>query len=358
MKNKRDHSPEIKALDGLRFAAFLLVFFHNTHGYYGNELIRYAAERAWLGVDVFFCLSAYLITRSVQAEAAQTAAFRFGKYYLRRIFRIAPVYMVYLLIGSLSIVFLTPSDTKYLAGHLLSLATFTYNFTYFNLTPFILLAFVHLWSVSFEMQYYLALPLLINAVYKQPAKGFFLTTGLLFVVIVTKCILIFTDRANPVAFYILPVLHIEPVVLGMMLALFQERKAFANAIHAIGPATVLAFWFLPGNMQGGWSLIPIYWMSGLSACWLVLMAVNRNFFSEFLSLGLIRSAGKISYSLYIFHAGLIYFIGRAMEAEISLVRSAEFTGPVSAVALLAITGVVSVFSYHLIEKPFQKISKK
>ena len=83
-------------LDGLRFCAFLLVFLHHSPVFPGGS--RAAAsvkDMGWVGVDLFFVLSAYLLIALLQREHAATGAIDFKKFFIRRALRIWPLFYVY-----------------------------------------------------------------------------------------------------------------------------------------------------------------------------------------------------------------------------------------------------------------------
>lgn len=90
---KRIYFPE---LDGLRFFAFLLVFVHHHILLKKVPIFSILHTEGWVGVDLFFALSAFLFTKLLIAEYNKTKTISFRKFYIRRIFRIWPIYFLFI----------------------------------------------------------------------------------------------------------------------------------------------------------------------------------------------------------------------------------------------------------------------
>src|ERR1700728_698230 len=141
----------IKSLDGLRAIAVLLVMtFHFEMNMFG-----------WVGVQLFFVLSGFLITGILWKEKFRELPmpYRFKKFWIRRSLRIFPLYFGYLFIISLSyVIFHSPSYYRLYIPYLL---TYTTNYSrllpQWQVTPL----FNHLWSLSVEEQFYLLFPFFI-----------------------------------------------------------------------------------------------------------------------------------------------------------------------------------------------------
>jgi peptidoglycan/LPS O-acetylase OafA/YrhL len=141
----------IRSLDGLRAVAILLVMsFHYELDFFG-----------WAGVQLFFVLSGFLITRILWREKFKPEPLwpRFKKFWIRRTLRIFPLYYGYLIF--LGITFLFFHFPFYYGTFIPYLATYTINYT--RLMPGWLVnpLFTHLWSLSIEEQFYLIFPFLI-----------------------------------------------------------------------------------------------------------------------------------------------------------------------------------------------------
>lgn len=141
----------IKSLDGLRAIAILLVLSLHT------GVIHFG----WIGVQLFFVLSGYLITGILWKEKSreESISHKLKKFWVRRSLRILPLYFGYLLILSLAYLFFHfPASYR---AYIVYLLTYSYNFTRglpgWTMEP----AFAHLWSLAIEEQFYLLFPLVL-----------------------------------------------------------------------------------------------------------------------------------------------------------------------------------------------------
>lgn len=142
------HAP---GLDTLRALAILLVFsFHYPHDG-APEWFESVAHFGWIGVDLFFVLSGFLIGRQLLAPLAQGGRPRLGAFCMRRLMRVLPAYWVVLAVYA----FAPDAREQPNLAPLWSFLTFTQNL---NLEGG---AFSHAWSLCIEEQFYLALPLLV-----------------------------------------------------------------------------------------------------------------------------------------------------------------------------------------------------
>ena len=160
----------IKSLDGVRAIAILLVMsFHATLTHFG-----------WIGVQLFFVLSGFLITGILWKEKSrpEPLGYKFRKFWVRRSLRIFPVYYAYLLvIGLLYLIFNFP---VYFNIYFPYAVTYSINFP----TPIIVRPgnplFSHLWSLAVEEQFYLLFPLIVLLSPPRLAKNL-----LLFVIVIS-----------------------------------------------------------------------------------------------------------------------------------------------------------------------------
>jgi len=165
----------IKELDIIRFFAFLIVF--TSHYFYffrPKDELTYFFTQGDVGVQIFFVLSGFLITTILINEKNQTEKIDFKKFYVRRILRIWPLYFLVVFLGTvLAIIF-----GKFDHVHLLSLLTFTSNFSLINDDNFYL-PLIILWSIAMEEQYYLIWPALVFYLKKKQLQIFLFTALIL-----------------------------------------------------------------------------------------------------------------------------------------------------------------------------------
>ena len=342
------------ALDGLRGVAILLVICcHNLN------FIPYFSC-GWIGVDLFFVLSGFLIT-DILLKRRESKNF-LQNFFIRRILRIFPLYY-----GILLVFFLAAPLFQNLAGQVnyynsdqpmswMHLQNWLY-ITHQKTSDLLLLN--HFWSLSVEEQFYLLWPFVVFVVY-SPRHLAHIVFLVLIVCILSRfsswmmfgegytnfnfqymtrvdglCVgsLIAIWHFDPVAQAKKNILRLASVVLGLQLVLFILAKT--------------SFPGFPHFTFTGYTCIAVVF--GM----LVYFAIKKSnsFTRLFLENPALRYAGKISFGLYVYHWPIlalfkIYILNRLVGNGYSY-NSAYIT---VSVAALAVTLIVSVLSYHLFEK--------
>lgn len=362
----------IPGLDGLRGVAFLILFgLHTDYLQFG-----------WMGVQLFFVLSGYLITGILlRMKQKLPAREYFLKFYGRRFFRIFPLYYFYLLLMFGITTWLTsisykPNLMRVFVDQIWYAIFYVYDFfsVYQGFIPSRFLD--HLWSLSVEEQFYIFWPLLIFLVPEKSLKKLFLAGIIagpifriaLFLIHQSGLIDALRDPAA-LAIYPLPFSHVDAFAFGAYITRFEipnARKQFifwGVAIPLIGFATqylstgtiepVSALGYpvtLPNGYQFIWAYSLLnYWFAVLIYC-----VVREKMFVRFLEWEPLQYLGKISYGLYVYHFPMIWFAGRIRDHGIS-VEPTPFL-----VMLLSFTGTVAVasLSYFALEKPFLKLKER
>lgn len=318
----RFHRPE---LDVLRFGAFFLVFLHHALPHAASAYPTWGAIPAAigragaLGVDLFFTLSAYLITEILLREQHTTGSIHIRAFYARRILRIWPLYFFALLL-------LAPlmggMPQNYFAAFLLLAGNWACAWWGYPASPFALL-----WSVSIEEQFYLAWPWIAR--WRRnlgPAL-----VAMLAVAWITRLSLAMTGSAHP-AVWCNTLARLDPIALGALLAWRLDGRAptapapARAALIAAGLAGLLAAG--AAGEHAGWHAVWTY-PTAAFACLLILYGAlcsrMRSPALEYL--------GKISFGLYVFHA-----------AALELVEFAP--------AALVLTIAAAALSYRFLESPF------
>lgn len=349
--------PEV---DGLRFFAFLLVFIHHHTLFSQIPSLSVLHEKGWLGVDLFFVLSAFLFAKLLRLEYDQTNTISIKKFFIRRIFRIWPVYFFYLII-IIPIHFFEKGweDPSYLATRLVGLVTFTDNIfaSFSGYSPIKMSS--HLWTIGYEEQFYLIIPLLMLSLVKMSAQrkiAFALFVYAMLTVI--KCILIVFEAKHP-AMWVLPVTHFESILLGIVIAFIDLKKITKH----VSPALLLIL-----GIIGMFYIIPLFPSSdeytylhilkflvvGLATTITVVAVLESKKIKHFFAYKTLVFLGKRSYGLYLYH-----FLGMYL-ADIVLAHNPIIPDNQSYdfVTSLLLTVVISILSYRLIERPFLKLKKR
>ncbi|MCE9645087.1 MAG: acyltransferase [Chloroflexi bacterium] len=358
-QTQRFYYPE---LDGLRFFAFLLVFIHNAPYLESSRIWTALHEYGWIGVDLFFCLSAFLITKLLVLEHQQTQAINIRYFYIRRTLRIWPLYFFYLVFATLFIV----QDQGWnndILKHGAGLLTFTYNFAYLLLNEKIFFVFVHLWTISYEEQFYFIIPLVLRS-FMSKTKTVKLTALLLIYAIgvLIRGGFIYFHIEHP-AIYMLPFTHFDAMICGIAMGagVFDNiiNKIHSGFLLTLGSLFMIGVFLLPNTYVTSWKLMLTYPLSGFGAA----LIISAFIFKESKTSRILRNKmlvyfGKISYGLYIFHIISISIANEVFTRILGMLPSAISDYP----ALLVIFGflltlIFSVLSFHYLEKPFTNIKE-
>ncbi|RRI05406.1 acyltransferase [Mesorhizobium tamadayense] len=335
---KLDYRPDI---DGLRaMAVAIVILFHfGVPGFPGG----------FIGVDIFFVISGYLITRLLIAEEGGLSL---PEFYGRRIRRILPAMLVMICFSLMAGWYLLlPGDYAGLgrsaAYSALGLGNyyFLWNTGYFDRDA-TLLPLLHLWSLGVEEQFYLAWPILLVSATRL-ARGRRLPIAAL---ICTVALASFSIALHLVAidakqaFYV-PFSRAWELALGGLLVFVPpiSRRGTSEAFGLIGICLVAgsAVWLSPSQPFPGLSaLVPV------TGAVLLIWPRSQSMVSALLASAVLRSTGKISYSLYLWHWPiLVFFRHYAGTAMPTAVESS---------VLIATAWLAAYLSWRFVEEPARR----
>lgn len=352
---KRIYFPE---LDGLRFFAFLLVFIHHHSLFSKIPYLSILHTDGWVGVDLFFALSAFLFTKLLIIEFEKTKKIDFRKFYLRRLFRIWPIYFLFIGFSAALYLFINESIGYNIGIRIIGLFTFSDNIMTaiygYNPLPYI----AHLWTITYEEQFYIFIPiiilLLVQASFKRKLiiaiSIFILFNGIRFA-------LIAYNVPHP-AIWVLPITHFESIILGIIIGFggfdFFLKRIKPFMIGLIGILFFVLLCLLPDINNISYWLIVSYTFVGISTSMVLLSVLKSDYLKIFFSKKLFVFLGKRSYGLYVYHL-LGNGVASVMIKEIPGLPSNSLA---SFIYSLTFTIIVSIISYKLIETPFLKLKKK
>jgi peptidoglycan/LPS O-acetylase OafA/YrhL len=346
-------------LDGLRFFAFLTVFVNHHSIFsitpYYNQLFDYA----WVIVDLFFVLSAFLSTKLLRSEFEKNKTISLKKFYCRRILRIWPIYFLITVLSLTALLLKTDINSANSGARVLGLLTFSDNimaaFKGLNALPFTL----HLWAISYEEQFCMLMPFIIIFLIRTSVKKrivcflvvFLLLNGIRFAFI----------KSNAVypAIYVLPVTHFESVMMGIVMGFgggdYLLNKTNRLTLTLICLLSAILLFVLPTNEDpASYWHIASYSFSGVFVTLILYLVLNGNVLRQALSNKLLVFLGKRSYGLFIYHLLGISIANYIVKHEPVL----QATPVVSWIYSLGITLLIAITSYEIIEKPFLKRKKK
>lgn len=351
IKEQSFYKPE---LDGLRFFAFFLVFVHHHPLFKDIPILSTFHTIGWIGVDLFFVLSAYLFTKLLVLEFNKTQTVSYRKFFLRRIFRIWPVYFLFIIGCLISLLLSRGHLHRDVVVRLGGLFTFSDNIVtvfhgYNEVIPYV----SHLWTISFEEQFYLIVPMLILWLVKISfrAKIYFFVSILVLLTVFRLFLIQHTD--NYLIFWVLPITHFESILFGIVIGFFGT--IFSQMIKPLYWVLFSLLCFAPipffdiriVNHNTGF----IFLLTGLSMTGILQYALHSTKAAKFLSQRYLVFLGKRSYGLYLYH-----FLGIAIGTYFS--KHFENNMVLSFVISFLATIIISVISYSFIEKPFLAIKKR
>lgn len=287
----------ISEIEGLRaIAVMVVVLFHSQFRFFSG---------GYIGVDVFFVISGYLITGLLWRELQTKKTISLTHFFSRRILRLAPALAVTsLCIAFIFSILLPPVVTSTLTRSLIS-AQFSFSnfWFYFNTNYFASNATnpaLHTWSLAVEEQFYLSLPILLLFFAQWSRRRvltvFFLLAGFSFL---ASCWIVLQKPSQ--AFY-LPWLRAWELLVGSLLAVSSTKvrhPVAAPGLTVVGIAAI-AFSCLTytekTQFPGPMALIPV-----LGTALVIVTAGHDNFFNKLLGLAPLKWLGKISYSVYLVH---------------------------------------------------------
>lgn len=355
---RRFYQPE---LDGLRFYAFLGVFVCHSLPFEPAFYARFHLPVPWLwgaiaksgadGVDLFFALSAFLITSILLRERQQTGAISLRRFYLRRILRIWPLY--FLLIAVAVVLSHTMARQHlpwyYVAGYLLFVGNWVH--AVFGKPESICSP---LWTVSIEEQFYLIWPVLMKLLTRR---------GMIVAGIVTFSLATVSRLGFMIAgwsggfIYYGSISRCDSLALGILLALFADRLPRpTRGARRLLLAAGLTGWIVSSawlNEQPGPVEMRMVWgrfIVSLSAGAILYACLDSR--SQLVRGSWVVRLGKISYGLYMLHV-------TAILIALNLLHPIWGWQLLAAKGLgFVITVLLALASYRWIESPFLRLKDR
>jgi len=361
----------VPALDGIRGLAILLVFaIHFLWS--GNEIpsnnpVLWLGEQVksigWVGVDLFFALSGFLITGILYDTLKDPHFFR--NFYARRTLRIFPLYYGFILLVTALLFVFHGSWNRW---ELIKLLTYTRNLSFpapppgpTTTLPWI--AFNHFWSLCIEEQFYLVWPLCVFLLRTRAKISLAALAGIL-VSLTIRIVLSKTSipEFNPYILYSWTPSHLDGLLMGALLAMGMRSKweqrllAWSRPVLLVGLALLCVMdWKCTHLLFELYWAVSIWGIPLLSVTFAALIAASLrkgSWLGRFFSTGFMRFFGKYSYGLYIYHYTLAN-----LTSGFRLSVRAQFHSRLLSVLLPAALGValsvvMSVLSYHFFEKRF------
>jgi len=342
-----------REIDGLRSLAVIpVIFFHAGVTIFSG---------GYVGVDIFFVISGYLITSIIVSER-QTGNFTITNFYERRARRILPaLLLVMIACVPFAWAWMTPLQLKDFSQSLTAVSLFSSNVLFLYESEYFgpsaeLKPLLHTWSLAVEEQYYIFFPIFILAVWRFGKKILFY--ALLLIGFASFLLSQWGSANYPIAnFYLLPT-RVWELLIGSLVAihlLYKERRITSQKVRffrieqclsGLGFALILYSIFTFDDetpFPSFYALVPT-----VGTALIILYASEKTLVARLLSAKLPVGIGLISFSAYLWHQPLFAFA-----------RLRSISEPSHELMLLLgfLSLVLAFISWRYIEKPFRNKSK-
>lgn len=382
------------ALDGVRGIAIFLVIAHNLAIPTGSQpdgalvtLARIFTNAGWIGVQLFFVLSGFLIT-SILLQEKTTGKIsplqQWRQFYVRRFLRIFPLYYVTLIVGLLLLPALGISISwlrdpqEHAAWYWFFVSNWGYAWVELGG------GFSHFWSLAVEEQFYLAWPLLLLFVTRGTAQWICLLL-VVFATLFRIALILHSPEFASKAAYTLTVARMDALAIGALLAIWlRTPRSFSRLNVGVIPAQMLgvaglllvigvchnfAPVLLPEQPRDYLGLFNQSLAALLSAT-LIVQAVVPAFANDWasrlrsgvqraLNVGPLRTLGKYSFAVYVFHLPMLIAWRNATSGFLPVDKWGVL--PVAGVNLVAVTLLsllAARISWQMLERPCLKLKSR
>ncbi|WP_370599545.1 acyltransferase family protein [Pseudomonas nitroreducens] len=335
--NEQNYRPDI---DGLRAIAVLaVILYHFKIPFF---------KGGFVGVDVFFVISGYLITKGILNQQYKNR-FDFGDFYTRRVRRLIPALLATIASSFLAAALLfSPEDFKQMSGSTVYALAGISNFFFWMQSGYFDSAstvkpLLHTWSLSVEIQFYIIWPLILIGITRM-TKNVLAATSAIFVVVAAAAYVFLQQDASG-AFFLTP-FRIHEFLLGALVVLVERNKmsaALKELTYLAGLFLVVAPIFLYSSdgtlFPGLAALVPV------AGAALMIFAGRSAKAAWPCRSWAATKIGEISYSLYLVHWPLFVFASYFLMRELTALET---------ITLVGITSIAAIALYSLIEKPLRK----
>jgi peptidoglycan/LPS O-acetylase OafA/YrhL len=332
-----------KEIDGLRAIAVLpVILFHAD---------LFGVTGGYIGVDIFFVISGYLITSIIIGDIEQNK-FSIINFYERRARRILPALSVVLVFTTITAYILMPAFLlESYSKSLFSVATFSSNIFFYLTSGYFSTAsdekpLLHTWSLAVEEQYYIFFPVLISALWFIGKRNLLIIITSLSIASLILCQYLSSKQAVDANFYLIFSRAWE-LFAGSLIAFVGVYKGTINiwikeflGVLGLGLITYATIYFNRDTpFPSFYTLVPV-----IGTILIITFCDNRTLIGKFLANKMFVAIGLISYSLYLWHQPLFSFL------RMKTVGKPE---EIMFFYALALAFILSYLSYQYIEKPFR-----
>jgi peptidoglycan/LPS O-acetylase OafA/YrhL len=332
---KLKYRPEI---DGLRALAIIpVILFHGGLKVFSG---------GYIGVDVFFVISGYLIT-TILIEDMENDSFKIVHFYERRARRILPaLFFVMLMCVSFAYILMLPSEIKDFSQSLVAVSLFVSNILFWQKTDYFASAaeekpLLHTWSLAVEEQYYILFPIFLLLVWRFGKNRLFLL-----IIIMTVISFLFSEwgwRNHPSANFYFALTRAWELLAGSIAAFIIQKKGIQknNLLSLIGLSAIL---FAIFAFDRSTPTPSIYTLVPILGTMLLIIYSKDTFVANVLRKKQFVGIGLISYSAYLWHQPLFAF---------TRIRISNEPSAVIVIALSLLSLLLAFLSWKFIENKFR-----
>jgi peptidoglycan/LPS O-acetylase OafA/YrhL len=334
-------------IDGLRAIAVLLVIFYHLGAVF--------LPTGYVGVDIFFVISGFLITQNIMKEIA-IGRFSFKGFYLKRMRRIYPALLCVLGFTTLAALFVMVAGTRQLLTYFHTLISallgasnlflkYYLHANYFKQSAGGYMPLMHTWSLGVEEQFYLFWPLFLWLVCSKLST---LKQSITIIIIASASLYVFVHNVHGVYDYYNPIPRAYELMIGAFLTInrawIEKIGAFNRYINdvlsLIGFALIVcsSFALIYTGLVGFNTFLAC-----IGSAIVICSGFNEGLVNKLLAIKPLVFTGLISYSLYLWHWPIIYFL------EVSAVNIDFLTG----LGILVLTFILSYLTWLLVEQRFR-----
>lgn len=329
-------------IDGLRALSVIpIILFHANIGLLNGGFI---------GVDIFFVISGYLIT-TILIDELDTGRYSIVNFYARRARRILPALTFVLILATFfAAMTLTPLQLEEYFNSLFSVFIFSSNIYFWTQSGYFAPQMeynylLHTWSLAVEEQYYLLFPIFLSATWRFGKKSVLI--GLILLAAASFAFCLYGEKHYTDGNYYLTPSRMWELFAGAIAAFVLDGRKINgnNSLSLLGLALIAVPMFIYDEttpFPSAYALPPI-----LGVVLLIIYCTQRTWVARMLSLKPMVGIGLISYSVYLWHQVFLVYLRLAVPPFTFLSEHKEWVAVI-------LTFAVSIFSYYYVEQPFRK----
>jgi peptidoglycan/LPS O-acetylase OafA/YrhL len=343
----------LPALDGLRAIAVILVLI--DHSPQVVATLSGELPKGFLGVDIFFVLSGFLITALLLKDDGDGGV-RFGAFWRRRLLRLYPA-LVFMLACYTAYVVVTDLQVRNFVVSVISILFYFANWRIVRGGPtaFAPPGLGAMWSLSIEEQFYFVWPFVVAFFLgiRQKLSVIVAAIAVTTLAVIVLRIYLWEDGWNYLRIHVMTITRVDSLLAGALVAHLWVRRRTPTK-HTLGPAiaaTLVFCWCLRLPMTDSFYFYGGYTVVAICVAVVLLTLLNDTWFAVPFKWGPLRAVGKVSYGLYLWHFPVFYAVSRYLGPNIKTFDKGIEPVPRLLVAY-TLTVAFTLLSWFAVERPF------